>query len=109
LSEGGAGVLLMRTWSDTEAALVRQLLEGYGIPCQVVSDVPHTVLPISVNGLGEVRILVPRSRLEEAKNLLADHRRQGMELVSGSGRGEGAPGEVETEPPTSEPDEDSRG
>ena len=31
--------------------MVRQLLATYGIPCQVVSDVPHTVLPLTIDGL----------------------------------------------------------
>ena len=77
---GREGVLLLKVWDDGEAAMIRQLLDSYGIPCQVVSDVPHTVLPISVDGLGEVRILVPPSRLEEARAILADHRRQGADL-----------------------------
>lgn len=75
--------LLVRTWSDGEALLVRQLLGSYGIPCQVVSDVPHTVLPLSVDGLGEIRILVPASRFDEACSLLADHLRHGLEVVDG--------------------------
>lgn len=75
--------LLVRTWNDGEAAMVRQILASYGIPCQVVSDVPHTVLPLTVDGLGEIRILVPAERLDEARELLAEHRRQGMELVDG--------------------------
>ena len=77
------GKLLVRTWNDGEAAMVRQILASYGIPCQVVSDVPHTVLPFTVDGLGEVRILVPAERLDEARELLAEHRRQGLELVDG--------------------------
>ena len=76
-----ANVLLMRTWSDGEALLLRQLLGSYGIPCQVVSDVPHAVFPLSVDGLGEIRILVPASRLDEARSLLADHLRNGLEIV----------------------------
>jgi hypothetical protein len=79
----GGNRLLVRTWSDGEAMLVRQLLESYGIPCQVVSDVPHTVLPLSVDGLGEIRILVPEARAEEARHVLADHLRNGLELVDG--------------------------
>ncbi len=76
-------VLLMRTWNDTEAEMVRQILAGHGIPCQVVSDVPHTVWPIAVDGLGEVRILVKASREAEARNLIADHRRRGFEILDG--------------------------
>jgi len=84
----------MTTWNDSEAELVRQILENEGIPTQVVSDVPHTVLPIAVDGLGEVRILVPPERLEEARSLLAEHRRDGSEIVdappSGEDDGDGA-------------------
>jgi hypothetical protein len=76
-------VLLMTTWNDGEAAMIRQILENYGIPTQVVSDVPHTVLPISVDGLGEVRILVPADRKREAHALLAEHRREGLKIVDG--------------------------
>jgi len=82
-SRSGGGVLLLRTWNDGEAAIIKQLLGTYDIPCQLVSDVPHTVLPISVDGLGEVRILVPAERLEEAKSLMAEHLRRGLEFPDG--------------------------
>jgi hypothetical protein len=76
-----AGSLLLKTWSDSEAEMVRQILDGYGIACQVVSDVTHAVLPLSVDGLGEIRILVLPSRLDEAREILAEHRRRGLEIV----------------------------
>ena len=44
---------------------------------------PHTVLPLSVDGLGEVRILVPTARLVEAREVLAEHLRDGMEAIPG--------------------------
>ena len=75
--------LLLTTWDDGEAAMLRQLLEAAGIPCQVVSDVPHSVYPITVDGLGEVRILVPARRLDEARAVIDDHRRQGDVLSAG--------------------------
>ena len=76
-------VLLMRTWSDGEAELVRQILSVYGIPCQVVSDVPHAIFPLCVDGLGEVRIRVLASQLGEAEAILAEHRREGLEILDG--------------------------
>ena len=97
--------LLVRTWSDGEAAMVRQILASYGIPCQVVSDVPHTVLPLTVDGLGEIRILVPARRLRDARELLAEHLREGFEIVDGGkppsdgaveDEDEVAPGEAES-------------
>jgi len=86
--ESRPAALLMTTWNDSEAALVRQILENEGIPTQVVSDVPHTVLPIAVDGLGEVRILVPAERLDEARALLAEHRREGRETIDVGGEAE---------------------
>jgi hypothetical protein len=72
-------VLLLSTWDDGEAAMIRQLLENEGIPAQVVSQVPHSVWPITVDGLGEVRVLVSANRLQEARDVLEQHRRQGRE------------------------------
>jgi len=81
--EHAGNVLLTRTWNDGEAMIVRQLLESRGIPCQVVSDVPHSVLPLTVDGLGEIRILVPAGRLVEARAVLAEQLRQGLEVLDG--------------------------
>lgn len=79
--EPGTPRLLLTTWSDAEAALVAQILEQEGIPCQVVSDVSHALFPLTVDGLGEVRVLVPASRHDEAAALIAEHRRRGFEIV----------------------------
>jgi len=76
-----SGVLLMRTWNDGEAEMVRQILATNEIPCQVVSDVPHSVLPLTVDGLGEVRILVSKPHLARARELIAEYRREGFTLV----------------------------
>lgn len=89
-ADGSSGErILLRSWNDGEAMMVRTLLASYGIPCQVVSDVPHTVLPLSVDGLGEIRIVVRKSQYEEAMRLLAEHRRQGLEVLDGGGDDEG--------------------
>jgi hypothetical protein len=91
----------MKTWSDGEAEIVRHLLESYEIPCQVVSDVTHALLPIAVDGLGEVRIFVLESSFEEASELIADHRRLGPDSLAG---GRDADGGGEAEDPTGEHD-----
>ena len=83
--EGSA--LLMKTWSDGEAEIVRHLLEANDIPCQVISDITHSVYPVAVDGLGEIRIFVPEASLEEASAILADHLREGLEEVSENGNG----------------------
>jgi len=79
----GDSELLLSTWDDGEASMIRQILEAQGIPTQVVSQVPHSVWPITVDGLGEVRILVPAGRVDEAREVLAEHRRQALDLEDG--------------------------
>jgi hypothetical protein len=66
--------IILRTWSDAEAELIRGLLESYGIPCHVTSDITHAVYPLSVDGLGEIRLSVPAGAFEEAERILAEHR-----------------------------------
>jgi len=71
--------VILRTWDDTEAELVRGLLESYGIPCSVISDITHSVVPLTVDGLGEIRLSVPEEAAEEAERILRAHRADGPE------------------------------
>ena len=71
--------VILRTWDDTEAELIRGLLESYGIPCSVISDITHSVVPLTVNGLGEIRLSVPEEAAEEAERILREHRADGPE------------------------------
>jgi D-glycero-alpha-D-manno-heptose-7-phosphate kinase len=65
---------LLSTWSDSEAEMVRQLLDSHGIRCSVSSQVPHSVMPLSVDGLGEIRIHVSPEALDEARRVVAAYR-----------------------------------
>ena len=47
-------VVIFRTHSEIEASIVRGLLDTHGIHCLMSADVPHSIFPLSVNGLGEV-------------------------------------------------------
>ena len=40
---------------------MRGLLEANGVPSVITSDVPHNIFPLTVNGLGEVRLSVRRT------------------------------------------------
>ena len=66
--------VISRVWNDSEANLVRSLLESYGIPVTVSSDLTHAVYPLTVDGLGEIRISVPDEFREEATTILEAHR-----------------------------------
>lgn len=69
-----APIVIFRTQSDVEASIVRSLLEAHGIQSLVSSDVPHSVFPLSVNALGEVRIAVHPADVDEALQIIASHR-----------------------------------
>ncbi len=66
-------VVIFRTQSDIEASIVRGLLETHGIASLLASDVPHSILPLSVDGLGEVRLSVRAADAEEAQRVIATH------------------------------------
>ena len=72
--------VIFRTHSDVEASIVRGLLEANGVPSVVASDVPHNIFPLTVNGLGEVRISVRASDADEARRIIDGHR---TELANG--------------------------
>lgn len=60
--------------TEEDAEVVCGYLESQGIPCQVESAHSHE-FPVNVSALGNVRIEVQASRLEEARRLLAERER----------------------------------
>ena len=80
--EGRASlVLVARVQGPLEAELVRGLLASYGIAVSLATQIPHSVLPLSVDGLGEVRVFVAREDEETAREVIAGHRRSGLAIV----------------------------
>src|SRR5436309_1625355 len=73
-------VVIFRTHSDVEASIVRGLLEAHDIPSVLSSDVPHSIFPLTVNGLGEVRISVHGNDVADARRIIEGHR---TELADG--------------------------
>jgi len=72
MSATGNPVVVFRTHSDIEASIVAGLLDAHGIEAIISSDVPHSVFPLTVNGLGEVRVSVGADQAEAATRLIAD-------------------------------------
>ena len=70
----GDPMVIFRTQSDVEASVVRGLLETHGIQAFLASDVPHAVFPLTIDGLGEVRLSVRKDQATTAKQLIADYR-----------------------------------
>ena len=67
-------VVVFRTPSEIEASIVCGLLDAHGIHAAVVSDAPHAVFPLAVDGLGEVRVSVSAEDAGQAARLIADYR-----------------------------------
>ena len=66
--------VIFRTQSDIEANVVRGLLETHGIQALLSSDVPHSVFPLAINGLGEVRLSVREDDAAKAQELISAFR-----------------------------------
>ncbi|MGE5357551.1 MAG: ribonuclease III [Bacteroidales bacterium] len=67
-------IVIFRTHSDVEANIVRGLLDAHGIKAMLSSDVPHSVFPLTINGLGEVRLTVRDTDADDALRIIEDHR-----------------------------------
>jgi hypothetical protein len=72
--------IVYRTWSDLEAQLIKGILELYGIPVSLATDISHALYPFTVDGLGETRILVPLEAEGEAHTILAGHRSEARRI-----------------------------
>lgn len=69
-------VIVARAWTDSEAAVIKSLLESYNIPCHYSSELPHRIYPVSVDVLAQIRIYVPAVLEQEARRILEAHRRR---------------------------------
>lgn len=69
----GDPVVVFRTHSDVEANIVAGLLDSHGIDAVLSSDVPHSLFPLTVDGLGEVRVSVGADQADQARLLIADY------------------------------------
>ena len=65
--------VIFQTWNDSEAELVRGILESYGIPCRIRSSISHQVYPFTMDGLGEIRLEIPSEAAEEARRIIEEH------------------------------------
>lgn len=63
-------VVVHRCYDDVEASQIRDILAQEGIPSQVSSRVPHSVLPFTTDGLGEVWIRVRARDATRARTLI---------------------------------------
>jgi ribonuclease-3 len=67
-------VVVFSASSPIEAKVVRSLLDAHGIMSVVSSDLPHSIFPLSVDGLGAVRLAVHPEEADEARRIIDSHR-----------------------------------
>lgn len=68
-------VELIAVQGEIEANVIKSLLGSAGIISLVKSDIVQGVTPITIDGLGVMRIFVKKSDLARAKELIDDYRR----------------------------------
>lgn len=61
-------------WSDWEAEVIIGLLRAHEIDAQANSEIPHSVLPTTADGLGEIQILVVQEDAVRARDVIQEHK-----------------------------------
>ncbi len=59
-------------YDDGEAEVVIALLRDHGIEGIANSEVPHSVLPITADGLGKVSVLVDEDTADKARSIISE-------------------------------------
>ena len=68
-------VVVARVWAESEASVIKSMLEAYGIPSHYTSELPSRIYPVSAKGVAQIRIFVPATLADDA-----------IELLNGSGQ-----------------------
>ncbi len=68
----GNALMVLCTSRHGAAQIIRARLEDEGIPSALSYESASIVYGLTIDGLGEVRILVPEAYYEQAKAVLAD-------------------------------------
>ena len=60
-----------RTWDESMAEMAVDLLRSEGIEARRVSDGTRSIYPFTMDGLGEIEIVVPEDDAQDALDILA--------------------------------------
>ena len=63
-------VEVYRATGEMEALVIKGLLESQGIHCFLKSNAAPSVHVLTVDGLGEVKVMVRQSKAEKARRLI---------------------------------------
>ncbi len=70
MSKQAEMVEVYRARGEAEALIIKGLLDSNGIPCFLKSNAAPSVHVFTIDGMGEVGVMVRESRAEEAKRLI---------------------------------------
>jgi hypothetical protein len=56
--------------NEMEAQVIKSLLEGFGIPCIFKSNAAPSVHIFTMDGMAEVRVMVPAALADKARELI---------------------------------------
>lgn len=70
VNEEGKLVEICRATGNLQAQMIKGLLEANGIACMLTGEAISRIYPITVDGLGEVPILVREEDAEAARGVL---------------------------------------
>jgi hypothetical protein len=63
---------LTRVMGPVEAEVIKNFLESQEIPCILSGQMAQSIYPFSVDGMGELRVMVSEADYALAKELLAE-------------------------------------
>lgn len=63
-------VIIFHAQGQTEGYIIKGKLESNGIPVRLKQEAIGKIYGLTLNGLGEVKVLVPESYEEEAEKIL---------------------------------------
>jgi len=66
-------VLAHTIWDETQAQMIKSLLEDFEIPSNLMMQAPPSLYPMAVDGMAEVRIMVRPRDLERAHRIITDY------------------------------------
>jgi hypothetical protein len=65
-----------KAWGSAEAEVIKSFLQSHGIPCLLKGLVVQSVHPFTMDGLGEIKILVSEKDHDLAEKLLKSHQEE---------------------------------
>ncbi len=71
-----APIVVARTSTESEAVVIKSLLESYSIGCHYSAENPQRIYPLSGDGLTDIKIYVPAEMADEARRILSEYRRR---------------------------------